>query len=262
MTVDSTAPTVTAVYVRGSTWASGYLSFLAANMSGSSSTYGFAVPAGSGAVQLQTLPWRNLNRISIAFSEEVSTAQAQFAIVGSVGSYSVSGFSYSSTDHVATWSLSAAMGLDKLVGALPGSGNAPLSDLAGNVLDGEWNNLGSYSQAGSTSSFPSGNGTAAGDFAFRFDVLPGDSTGGSLGKVNVADVAQTKSRSILAVSSSYRSDFDGNNLINVADVAYVKSKSSIYSLPVDPPVLPVFSLVPISERLLFAAAESLLRMLR
>ena len=40
--------------------------------------------------------------------------------------------------------------------------------------------------------------------------------------------------------SSYRSDFDGNNLINVADVAYVKSKSSIYSLPVDPPVLPVF----------------------
>ena len=59
--------------------------------------------------------------------------------------------------------------------------------------------------------------------------------------MNVADVAQTKSRSTLAVSSSsYRSDFDGNNLINVADVAYVKSKSSVYSLPVNPPVLPVF----------------------
>ena len=27
-----------------------------------------------------------------------------------------------------------------------------------------------------------------------------------------------------------------------ADVAYVKSKSSIYSLPVNPPVLPVFGL--------------------
>ena len=107
------------------------------------------------------------------------------------------------------------------------------------MLDGEWNNPTSYSQVGSTDAFPSGNGTAGGDFAFRFDVLPGDSTGGSLGKVNVADVAQTKSRSTLAVSSSsYRSDFDGNNLINVADVAYVKSKSSVYSLPVNPPVLP------------------------
>ena len=239
--VDEIAPTVTAIYVRGSSWASGYLSFLAANMSGSSSTYGFAIPVGSGAAQLQTLPWRNLNQISLAFSEDVSVSQAQFAIVGSVGSYSVSGFSYSSADHVATWSLSAAMGPDKLYVALPGSGSAPVTDLAGNVLDGEWTNPSSYTDAGTTSSLPSGNGSAGGDFAFRFDVLPGDSTGGSLGKVNVADVAQSKSRSTLPVSSSsYRSDFDGNNLINVADVAYVKSKSSIYSLPVDPPVLPVF----------------------
>ena len=122
VTADTTAPTVTAVYVRGSSWGSGYLSFLAANMSGSSATYGFAIPAGTGAAQLETLPWRNLNRISIAFSEDVSVSQAQFAIVGSVGSYSVSGFSYSSTDHVATWSLSAAIGPDKLYVALPGTG--------------------------------------------------------------------------------------------------------------------------------------------
>ena len=240
---DSSAPTVTAVYVRGSTWNTNYLSFLAANTSGSSSTYGFAVPVGSGAAQLQTLPWRNLDRISVAFSEDVSVSQAQFAIVGSVGSYSVSGFSYSSADHVATWSLSAAIGPDKLYVALPGTGTTAVKDAVGNLLDGEWNNPSSYSQAGSTDTFPSGDGTAGGDFAFRFDVLPGDSTGGSLGKVNVADVAQTKSRSTLAVSSSsYRSDFDGNNLINVADVAYVKSKSSVYSLPVNPPVVPVFGL--------------------
>jgi hypothetical protein len=125
--------------------------------------------------------------------------------------------------------------------ALPGSGTSPITDAAGNVLDGEWVNPSSYSDASSTSVFPSGNGVAGGDFAFRFDVLPGDSSGGSLGKVNVADVAQTKSRSSLPVTvSTYRSDFDGNNLVNVADVAYVKSKSSVYSLPVNPPVLPVF----------------------
>ena len=257
--VDEIAPTVTAVYVKGSTWASGYLSFLAANTSGSSSTYGFAVPVGSGSAQLQTLPWRNLNRISIAFSEDVSVSQAQFAIVGSVGSYSVSAFSYSSTDHVATWSLSAAIGPDKLYVALPGTGTTAVKDATGNVLDGEWNNPTSYSQVGSTDTFPSGNGSAGGDFAFRFDVLPGDSTGGSLGKVNVADVAQTKSRSTLPVSSSsYRSDFDGNNLINVADVAYVKSKSSIYSLPVNPPVLPVFGLTASQENVLLSPEYLLL----
>ena len=242
--VDEIAPTVTAVYVRGSTWNANYLSFLAANTTGSSSIYGYAIPVGSGTAQLQTLPWRNLNQISIAFSETVSVAQAQFAMVGSVGSYSVSGFSYNAADHVATWSLSAAIGPDKLYVALPGSGTSPVTDLAGNTLDGEWSNPTSYGQGGATSSFPSGNGTAGGNFAFRFDVLPGDSTGGSLGKVNVADINQTKSRSSLPMTiSSYRSDFDGNNLINVADITYVKSRSSISSLPVNPPVLPSFGAV-------------------
>ena len=241
VTIDTAAPRVTAVYVKGSTWTSGFLSFLAANLSGSSSTYGFAIPVGSGSAQLQTLPWRNIDRISVAFSEDVSVAQAQFAIAGSVGSYSVSGFSYNATDHVATWSLSAVIGPDKLYIALPGSGTTPVADVAGNLLDGEWTNPTSYSQAGATDTFPSGNGVAGGDFAFRFDVLPGDSTGGSLGKVNVADIAQTKRRSSLPETvSSYRSDFDGNGLINVADIAYVKSKSSIYSLPLNPPDLPVF----------------------
>jgi len=239
--VDEIAPTVTAVYVRGSTWNTNYLSFLAANMSGSSSTYGYAIPVGSGSTQLQTLPWRNLNRISIAFSEDVSISQAQFAIVGSVGSYSVSGFSYNSTDRVATWSLSAVIGADKLYVAVPGSGATPVTDAAGNILDGEWTNPTDYSQVGSTSTFPSGDGTAGGSFAFRFDVLPGDSTGGSLGKVNVADINQTKSRSSLPeTTSSYRSDFDGNNQVNVADITYVKSRSSISSLPVNPPLLPTF----------------------
>ena len=235
------APTVTAVYVRGSSWSTDFLSFLQANVSGSSSTYGFAIPVGSGDTQLQTLPWRNLDQISIAFSEDVSVAQAQFAIVGSVGSYSVSGFSYSASDHVATWSLSAMIGADKLYVALPGSGATPVTDTAGNALDGEWSNPTSFGQVGATSTFPSGDGVAGGDFAFRFDVLPGDSTGGSLGKVNVADINQTKSRSSLPeTTSSYRSDFDANDLVNVADIAYVKTRSSISSLPVDPPVLPSF----------------------
>ena len=259
VTIDTAAPTVTAVYVKGSTWNANFLSFLAGNLSGSSSTYGFAIPVGSGDTQLQTLPWRNLNQISVAFSEDVSVAQAQFAIVGSVGSYSVSGFAYNSTDHVATLSISAVIGADKLYVALPGSGTTPVTDTAGNALDGEWTNPTGYNDAGPTSIFPSGNGVAGGDFAFRLDVLPGDSTGGSLGKVNVADINQTKSRSSLPeTTSSYRSDFDGNDLVNVADINYVKSRSSISSLPVDPPVLPTFGPTFFSVSLLWRGADSLL----
>ena len=257
--VDEIAPTVTAVYVKGSTWTSGFLSFLAGNVANCSSTYGFAIPVGSGSAQLQTLPWRNINRISVAFSEDVSVSQAQFAIAGSVGSYSVSGFAYNVTDHVATWSLSAVIGPDKLYIALPGSGATPVTDTAGNALDGEWTNPSSFTDVSATSTFPSGNGVAGGDFAFRFDVLPGDSTGGSLGKVNVADVAQTKSRSSLPETAvNYRSDVDGNNILNVADVAFVKSKSTIYSLPVNPPVLPIFGPVFSSVSLLLSRADSLL----
>jgi hypothetical protein len=171
----------------------------------------------------------------------------------------VSGFAYNATDHVATWSLSAVIGVDKLYVAVPGSGATPVTDVAGNALDGEWSNPTGFSQVGATDSFPSGDGVAGGDFAFRFDVLPGDSTGGSLGKVNVADINQTKSRSSLPeTTSSYRSDFDGNDLVNVADIAYVKSKSSIYSLPVDPPVLPTFGPVFSPVSLLLRRADSLL----
>ena len=135
-----------------------------------------------------------------------------------------------------------------------------MTDVAGNVLDGEWTNSTSYSQLGSTSSFPSGNGTAGGNFAFRFDVLPGDSTGGSLGKVNVSDVAQTKSRSGLAETAiSYRSDFDGNGLINVADVAYVKSRSGLNSLPTNAPAPPTFSTPLLWVNVLLSPSGSLLR---
>ena len=55
------------------------------------------------------------------------------------------------------------------------SGSMGVSGLAG-LLDGEWTNPTSLSQL-TSSIWPSGNGTAGGDFTFYVTFLPGDATG-------------------------------------------------------------------------------------
>ena len=207
--VDEIAPTITAVYVRGSTWKRlNYLSFLAANMGGSSATYGYAIPAGSGSCSTADA--------AVAESESASplpSVKMCRLLRHSLPLWELSAATVSRASPIALsimWRHGLSLlpfGPDKLYVALPGSGSAPVTDA---VRESAWMGNGitpaATARSGSTDTFPSGNGTAGGDFAFRFDVLPGDSTGGSLGKVNVADVAQTKSRSTLAVTvSSYRS---------------------------------------------------------
>ncbi|MFV1968714.1 MAG: SdiA-regulated domain-containing protein [Pirellulaceae bacterium] len=48
-------------------------------------------------------------------------------------------------------------------------------DVAGNALDGEWTNPETFfDEPGTASTFPSGEGSAGGNFDFRFVILPGD----------------------------------------------------------------------------------------
>ena len=54
--------------------------------------------------------------------------------------------------------------------ALNADGSNPIEDAAGNRLDGEWTNPTSTTATGG-SVYPSGNGTAGGNFDFRFNVL-------------------------------------------------------------------------------------------
>jgi hypothetical protein len=92
-----------------------------------------------------------------------------------VGEYA-GGFTYNATTFTATWTLAAAgtfANADKLLLRLD---DALVADANGNVLDGEWANPPETDPvtAGGSDSFPSGDGTAGGDFAFRLNVLPGD----------------------------------------------------------------------------------------
>ena len=172
--VDATAPVINGVYVRGSDWSAGFLSYLGTSGLGSSDL-GYAIPVGSGA-QLNPLPWSNINEISIAFNEDVLVQKNDLLLSGiNVSSYDVasSTFVYDPAIFTATWTMAAPLANDRLSLALNADGPGPITDLAGNALDGEWLNPATTTST-SSDTWPSGNGAAGGNFTFLFNVLPGD----------------------------------------------------------------------------------------
>jgi NPCBM/NEW2 domain/Fibronectin type III domain/Dockerin type I domain len=161
------APQVAAVYVSSSAWQQTFLNDLASSGQGDSQL-GYRVPAGAN--QLGSLPWTNINIITVQFTEDVTinAAQAGLALTGSpdlpaAPALSAASFSYSSATRAATWVYRSALPLDKYLISIPSSA---VTNGLGAALDGEFTT--------STTNFPSGNGTAGGDFNFRFNILPGD----------------------------------------------------------------------------------------
>ena len=149
---------------------------------------GYSIPVGSGT-QLLDIAMRQIStRSSVTFNENVTVDQSDLLLTGvNVPSYNVTGgtFSYNSTTFTATWTLPQSIGADKLMLALNADGSDPIHDAAGNHLDGEWTNPTSTTST-SGSVYPSGNGTAGGNFDFRFNVLPGDANQDSV--VDVTDL--------------------------------------------------------------------------
>src|SRR5206468_717990 len=119
---DITPPHVVEVAVRGSSWRAP----------------AYSLPIGSAA-PLRSLPWINLDQVSIRFSENVAIDAGALVLHGvSVPTYTLSGFRYDATTHTATWSLAAPLGKDQVLIELDsgGSGRFPLSF---NVLPGDVN---------------------------------------------------------------------------------------------------------------------------
>jgi hypothetical protein len=168
---DAVAPTVTAVYVNGTGWAQDFRDHLATSGVGDA-TLGYRLDASAHADEL---PWTNLNQISVKFSENVTLATAAaFRVFGVAVSEYAGSFTYNGT--TATWTLAAAATFASADRLLVRLDDALVADANGNALDGEWINPPETdpATAGAGESFPSGNGSAGGDFAFRLNVLPGD----------------------------------------------------------------------------------------
>jgi len=92
---------------------------------------------------------------------------------------------------------------------------------------------------GEPTAFPSGNGTAGGDFTLRFDVLPGDATGDrSVGSADVFETIRDGFRDATMASYAPLSDFNGDGLVNVVDSVLARNHAGA-ALPAGTPLSPV-----------------------
>jgi len=140
---------------------------------------------------------------------------------------------------------------ERYVFELNADGPDGVRDLPGNDLDGEW--------ANGADAFPSGDGAAGGDFAFRVNRLTGDATGD--GRVNAFDLGDVKKRLNRSTqnpgtgSSAYSiyADIDSNGRISASDLAIVKSRLN-RGLPAGEPT--VETALPLSASVVTAAQPS------
>jgi uncharacterized delta-60 repeat protein len=225
------APTVTGIYARGvgsgsANWNASFLAYLAANNLGDASL-GYML--STGGTQLKTLSWSNVNTISIRFNEELTISQGDLSVIGAANGPAVpaiTGFSWNSATHTGTWTFAAALPRGKFLLHLKGT----LLDTVGNGLDGEWN---------VSSSTASGNGTAGGDFNFRFNVLPGDFDGNN--GVTITEVLQARNRAgkgTASVGYAYREDIDGNGNITITEVLQSRNRTATSITGLNEPVAP------------------------
>jgi hypothetical protein len=156
---DVTAPTVGGVKVVGTAWNSAFTTFVdpvdVDNTDGSDGV-GYQIPTDTLANQLKPLPWTNMNRIVIAFSENVTGVNlANIEVVGvnkldykaSGGGAKLTAVNFNPATREATLDFDSELTADKLLIKI---GAGLIQDLAGNSLSA---------------------------FQFRFNVLPGDVNG-------------------------------------------------------------------------------------
>ncbi len=191
----------------------------------------------AGPNQLRNLPWINIDRIYLKFSEDVSASLTpnKLALVGSNLSNYMPGVSIAwqaDGPNVATLRFATPIKNDRLILSIADT----LTDASGNPLDGEWNN-------GSSTS--SGNGTAGGVFNFRINVLPGDVNNSD--GVNTTDLLDDYGKRNTVVSSIADAYFDanGNGGVNTTDLLdiYGMRNTILPSVPATPTFLAAAALV-------------------
>ena len=202
-----TPPRVQQVYVRGSGWTDTFAQFLESSGQGTFAL-GYAVPAGGD--QRLALPWDNVNSLSVRFSENVSVQQGDLTLTTTGGPISVTSFGYLPGTFTARWFLSRPLGNERVAFTLDGDAPNGVTDTDGSptLLDGEWSD--------GADAYPSGNGTAGGDFRFEINSLPGDADGN--GTVDVADLGVVSTNFNQSPRGPRQGDFNGDAAVNITDL--------------------------------------------
>jgi hypothetical protein len=222
---DAQLPTVTGVFVAGSSWTAAFRQRL-------SDPSGLRIEGG--AAQLDELPWTGIDQVSIRFNREVIIHQPNLVVRGATGAeYPTVLVSRDPTGLTCTWTLARPLAADRYTLRLASARTPDGAQDArtGALLDGEWSN--------GADTFPSGDGVAGGDFVFRFNVLPGDVTRD--GAVSAADLSQVRARHSTSAARvgagtatySLLHDVDGSGRIDVFDYARVRGRL-FSALPPEP----------------------------
>jgi hypothetical protein len=180
---------ITGAYVSSTAWNSTFLTYLAGHTNAvtghayGSSTLGYALETGSTAIETKTLPWTNMNQISVVFSGLVHNITTNsLELNGGTGGTTptVTGVTTTTVggNTVATWTLGSALTNNKYVFGVASTGSTfsggtnfkatgtPALDANGDGIAGQFTE---------GQNFPSGtSGLAGSTFSFFFDVLPGD----------------------------------------------------------------------------------------
>ncbi len=180
---------------------------------------------GSGN-QLRTVPVGAADTISIVFSEGVNVSANSLMVIGLTTATlpTLADFSYDVATFTATWRFEGWAPGDNYLMSLADS----VTDVDGNLLDGEWTNPASINTgSGAVSTFPSGDGTPGGQFDFLMTLLPGDANLDGI----VAGTDMLKLLSNLGMSFDseefQNGDFNGDGTVAGADLLILSSNLGI-----------------------------------
>ena len=233
---------ITAVYAKGTSWTSEFLNYLAIAGVGDA-TLGYKLSVGAN--QLKSIPWTNVDTISVVFDQGVTIAADDAILVGVNTAYYLTSFSYDTVTHVASWTkLSGSFDKDRLLLHISGAPDGVRGNLEGGLLDGDWID---------GQSTQSGDGLTGGDFNFRFNVLPGDVNQNGL--VTSSDVVLTRnalgSTCLGGGLYSIYKDVSANAAINTVDLIRVRNAQAT-ALPSANPIVPVGLALPGEQGLMVA----------
>ena len=249
---DTQSPVVTSVRVGSTSWTPAFNQFV-----DPVNKLGFIVPTGSAA-QLDSLPWINIDRMFLTFSEDVgaSLQLSDFSIVGTPG------FRANATQPTIPTITSillinpttVQLNLSSMIDAswidlhILSSG---VTDPSGNILDGNWTNGGANTQSGNGSVLDTVpvSGIVPNNFSFRVAVLPGDGSPVQnkvvnstdsffvMGKQNEFFIPGLLPGNVASPGYNPKADLDGSAIINSTDQFQVLSRQNSFLLPPPAPTI-------------------------
>jgi uncharacterized delta-60 repeat protein len=230
------APTVEGVYVKGSAWNAAYLAHLNATGVGDAEGAALGYLLASGASQTTvTVPWGNVDRITVRFDRDVVVASADaLALYDSTGAViGATAFRYVDSRTV-EWTV-PIVATNKYWIHVDATKVTGISELQ---LDGEWET--SSSTWGTGQGAGSGDGTAGGNFDFRFNVLAADfDSSGSVAFGEVGQMRPAIGKTTATADYNYRQDFDGSGSISFGEFGQARLRlgtgMSSFAEPPPPP---------------------------